>query len=362
MTKRGNRKYDRSTVTRIASLGRRFFRSLPFPILIAWAVMSSPAGAVPPPSADESVPIRLGIIGLDTSHSIAFTQSLNATPGNPLMRNCRVVAAYPYGSKTIESSTSRIPGYTEQIRTLGVEVVDSIEALLEKVDGVLLETNDGQPRLEQAMQIFEAGKPVFMDKPAAASLADTIAIYDAAERMGVPVFTSSSLRFADGLAEVRGGEIGKVLGCDAYSPCSLEPTHPDLFWYGIHGVEMLFTCMGTGCESVSRTSSEGFDVAVGLWDDGRIGTFRGIRQGSAGYGGTAFGEKAIRPIGPYRGYDPLVIAIADFFRTHQPPVTAQETIELYAFMAAADESKRQGGKPVSIAEVIAAARAEVTAK
>ena len=306
-------------------------------------------------AADEKQ-FRLGVIGLDTSHSIAFTKAFNGDPADPKLKNCRVVAAYPWGSKTIESSSSRIPGYTEEVKKMGVEIVDSIDTLLAKVDGVLLETNDGGPRREQVLPVFRAGKPVFMDKPVASSLADVIAIYDAAKELGVPTFSSSSLRYAEGVQEVRGGELGKVLGCESHSPCSLEPSHPDFFWYGIHGVEMLFACMGTGCETVSRTSSDSFDLAVGRWSDGRIGSFRGIRTGSAPYGGMAYGEKGVKAIGPYKGYQPLIIQIAEFFRSGESPIPAAETIELYAFMEAADESKRQGGKPVSVQDVLAKAK------
>ncbi|MCA9214864.1 MAG: Gfo/Idh/MocA family oxidoreductase, partial [Planctomycetales bacterium] len=281
-------------------------------------------------------PIRVGIIGLDTSHSIAFTKLLNSRGVPPELANCKVVAAYPHGSADIESSVSRIPGYTKDIQQLGVEIVSSIDALLERVDAVLLETNDGRPHLEQVRPVLAAKKPVFVDKPAAASLADVIAIYKEANTAGVPIFSSSSLRYTPGAQEIRNGAIGEVVGCDAFSPCALEKTHPDLYWYGIHGVETLFTVMGTGCESVVRTSTDGADVVVGVWDGGRVGTFRGQRSGKGGYGGTAFGTKASRPIGDYAGYQPLVVQIVQFFRTGEPPVSAKETIEIYAFMEAAD--------------------------
>ena len=100
--------------------------------------------------------LRAGIIGLDTSHVIAFTKILNAADVKPELSGCRVVAAYPHGSPDIESSTSRIPKYTTQIQKLGVEIVDSIETLLTKVDVVFLETNDGRPHLKQAMKVFRA--------------------------------------------------------------------------------------------------------------------------------------------------------------------------------------------------------------
>ncbi|MBD0289194.1 MAG: Gfo/Idh/MocA family oxidoreductase, partial [Flavisolibacter sp.] len=182
---------------------------------------------------------RVGIIGLDTSHSVAFTKALNAPEPVQELKGYKVVAAYPKGSNDIESSVKRIPGYTEDVKSLGVEIVNSIEELLKKVDVVLLETNDGRPHLEQALMVMKAGKPLFIDKPVAASLSDVIAIYDAAKKYKVPVFSSSSLRYMESVQEVVKGKIGAVLGADTFSPAILEKTHPDLFWYGIHGVEIL---------------------------------------------------------------------------------------------------------------------------
>lgn len=300
--------------------------------------------------------LRGGIIGLDTSHVTAFTKVLNDKGGKDHLPGCRIVAAYPKGSPNIESSTSRVPGYIEEVKKHGVEIVDSIDELLTKVDVVFLETNDGRPHLEQVLPVLKARKPVFIDKPIAGSLADAVAILDAANEHKVPLFSSSSLRFYPNTQAIRNGKIGDILGCDAFSPCSLEKTHPDLFWYGIHGVETLFTIMGPGCESVSRTSTENFDVAVGQWKDGRIGTFRGLRKGG-GYGGTAFGTKGSDAIGSAGGgYRPLLVEIVKFFQTGTPPVSTAETLEIYAFMEAADESKRQGGKPVTLESVLAKAR------
>ncbi len=310
-------------------------------------------------SRDKSVAAdgkRVGIIGLDTSHCIRFTQALNNPPAGQEFHDYKVVAAYPYGSREIESSASRIPGYTEEIKAYGVAVVESIDRLLDEVDVILLETNDGRLHLEQAMPVFKAGKRMFVDKPVTASLSDGMAIFDASEKYGVPVFSCSSLRYIGGVAEISGGEIGHVLGADTYAPAPIEKTHPDLFWYGIHGVEILFTVMGTGCKQVVRVFTEDTDKVIGLWDDSRIGTFRGIRMGQGGYGGTVFGEKEIRQLGEYEGYNPLLLQIVEFFETGIPPVKKEETLEILAFMEAADESKASGGLPVSIEAVMERAR------
>ena len=307
---------------------------------------------------DEYSGLKVGIIGLDTSHSIAFTKVLNDPDAKADVAGCRVICAYPQGSADIESSTSRVPGYTEQMEDLGVEIVSSIEELVGKCDCVLLESNDGRPHLEQYLPVLEAGKPCFIDKPLAGSLADCLKIYALAKDKGVPVFSSSSLRYSSGVQAIRQGAAGKVMGCDAFSPCALEKTHPDLFWYGIHGVELLYTAMGKGCQTVSRSNTPGSDVAVGVWEDDRIGTFRGIRAGKSGYGGMAYGSDAIQPLGGYEGYRPLVVEIVKFFKSGKSPIDPAETLELYAFMEAADESKRRGGEPVSIVEVMEKAARE----
>lgn len=305
--------------------------------------------------------IRLGIIGLDTSHAPAIIKIFNnPKPTNDSFVGFRVVAAYPFGSQTIESSANRIPQFTADAEKQGLEIVDSIGELLSKVDCVFLETNDGQLHLEQALEVFRAKKPVFIDKPVGSNLAETIAIFRAAEHFQVPMFSASSLRYTDGAQAIRGGKIGRVIGCSSYSPCSLEPSHVDLFWYGIHGVETLFTCMGVGCETVRHTETDTCQFAVGTWTDGRIGTFRGIQSGKAGYGGTAFGEKAIAEIGTYGGYEPLFMEVAKFFRTHESPIDPVETIEIYAFMQAAFASKQADGASVSLASVMKTASAEAT--
>lgn len=305
-----------------------------------------------------AAPIKVGVIGLDTEHSVAFTRTLNDPQAPADVAGFRVVAAFPYGSRDIPSSVAMIPGFTEEMKKLGVEIVSSVDELIRRSDVILLETNDGRLHLQQALPVLKSRKRVFIDKPIAASLADAAAIFDAAKKYGTPLFSSSSLRFMDSAQSVAAGKIGKVLGADAYGPASMEKTHPDLFWYGIHAIEALYTVMGTGCKTVTRFYTEGTDVVVGIWADGRIGTFRGTRTGTYDFGGTVFGEKGVASIGPWQGYRPLVVKIAEFFRTGQAPVTAEETLEIFAFMEAAQQSRDQGGIPVALESMLQKARAK----
>jgi len=309
-------------------------------------------------AGEPALPLRAGIIGMD-AHALPWTRIINNPDATGELADMTVVAGYPGGSPDIPQSMELLENSVGPIREMGVEIVNSIDELLTKVDVVLILSIDGRPHLEQAKQVFAAGKPVFIDKPIAGSLVDAIEIFRLAKEAGVPCFSSSSLRFAAATLGMRANpEVGEVRGCDQYAPCPLEEHHPDFFWYGIHGVEPLFTIMGTGCKSVTRVHTEGQDVIVGVWEGGRIGCVRGIRDSQRGYGSTVFGTKAIVPGGGFDGYEPLVVEIVKFFKTGKPPVTAEETLEIFAFMEAADESKRQGGCPVSIESVLLEAKSD----
>lgn len=294
---------------------------------------------------------RVGMIGLDTSHSISFTRLLNATPAIPDFDGYKIVAAYPHGSRDIKVSVDSIPGYTETVKKFGVEIVGSIEELLQKVDTVVLLTNDGRVHLEQVKPVFQAGKPVYIDKPMAASLKDVIEIFELGKQYKVPVFSSSALRFVNNLQEIEKGKFGKVLGADTYTPAPLEKTHPDLFWYGIHGVEELFTALGVGCKKVVRVHTDSTDFVVGTWKDGRIGAVRGTRTGKHIYGGTVYTENGAIVLDQHEGYTNMLKAIVQFFKTGVVPVNPDETIEMMAFMEAADLSKKRGGVPVKLETV-----------
>ncbi|MDA1276973.1 MAG: Gfo/Idh/MocA family oxidoreductase [Verrucomicrobia bacterium] len=313
--------------------------SLPF---IAATFLSLPTSAAE---------LRIGLIGLDTSHVTAFTALLNNTEHPNHISGAKVVAAYKGGSPDIESSWSRVDGYTEELRSkFGVQIYETIAEVCEHVDAVMIESVDGRPHLDQARPVIQAKKPLFIDKPMAASLRDVAEIFRLAKENGVPVFSSSSLRYGKSTQAVRNGALGKVTHAETFSPSPIEKTHPDLFWYGIHGVESLYTVMGTGCESVRRgTSSDGKIEVVGTWRDGRTGIFR---EGPKGYGGLAKGEKGELEVGAYEGYHPLVAEVIQFFQTGVAPVSPEETLELFAFMEAADASKERGGASVSISEML----------
>ena len=312
-------------------------------------------------AADPS-PLRAGMIGLDTSHVPAFAKIFNDPRASGDLAGIKVIAGYP-GGTDFPASRDRVGMFTEQLRGMGIEIVDSIPKLLEKVDVILLESVDGRIHLQEAIPVIKAGKPLFIDKPVAGSLADAIAIYELAAKQNVPCFSSSSLRFSPGIQELlKNPNLGTIEGAATWGPCTYQEGTPDLFFYGIHGVEPLFALMGTGCESVTRIQTKDTDFVSGVWKDGRVGTYRGIRRNKADFGAVAFGSKEIAQSGREGGYEELCREIGRFFKTGKSPVRAEETIEIFAFMESADESRRQNGTPVPLAGVLAKAKAEAAVR
>ena len=301
----------------------------------------------------EQDPLRLGLIGLDTSHVIAFTSRFNE-PDNPNhVPGGRVVAAFKGGSKDIESSHTRVEGYTKTlVEKYGVKIYDDIDKLCENVDAILLTSLDGRPHLSQVRPVIEAKIPVFVDKPVAGTLKDAVEIYRLAKEAKVPCFSSSSLRWYPGVVDVANADVGELKSVLSYGPAPSEPHHPDLFWYGIHPTEALFTVMGSGCQTVTRTSTDDTVVVTGIWKDGKVGTLHGLANSRFGYKVTAFGTKAIAEQNRGGDYTPMLREIIKFFKSGKPPVSSAMTLEIYAFMEAADESKRRGGVPVKISEVL----------
>jgi hypothetical protein len=292
--------------------------------------------------------LRLGIIGTDTSHVSAFTKILNDEMSPDHIPGARIVAAYKGGSKDVESSYTRVDKYAEELRTKWkIEIVRDVAALCKKVDAVLIESVDGRVHLEQAKAVIAAGKPVWIDKPLASTLEDAREIARLAKEANVPWFSSSSLRYGEIATTMKFPDATAVI---TWGPGPLEEHHKlDLSWYAIHPIEMLYALMGPGCQEVTRIYTPDGDVVTGLWKNGKTGTVRTERPYGE-YGAIVFRPKAVMQSRPKAtaGYQPLLVEIVKFFETKQPPVPNEETLEIFAFMDAAQRSRDEGGKPVKL--------------
>lgn len=294
--------------------------------------------------------IKLGILDFDTSHAVEFTKRINHTDiaEEQWVEGAKVVIGCPGESKV---SPERIPGFTAAMKKYGVPLVEKPEEMIGKVDAMLIEAVDGSVHYERSRPFLEAGLPCFVDKPFACSVVDARKMIDLAAKKKLPIFSSSALRYATEATQYAADpKHGQVLGCLTYGPASTHERNPGLFHYGIHAVEMLYALMGAGCERVSCVHDKGADVATGHWKDGRVATVRGIRAGASGFGFTAFAEKGVHatPVGSRFFYRELLKKVIEMFKTGKPPVDPSETLEIVAFIEAANKSGANHGSPETV--------------
>lgn len=292
--------------------------------------------------------LKIGLIGLDTSHVPAFTGLLNDADHPFHSEGGHVVAAFPGGSDDFALSRDRVAGFTDEIREkYGVEMLDSPAAVAQKCDAILLTSVDGRVHPQQFAEIASFGKPTFIDKPFAVSSKDARAMANLAQKHNVPLMSSSSLRYSQSLQDALQSE-SDWLGVDVCGSMNIEPTQPGLFWYGIHTVEMIYTVLGRGCSHVSAESNEKFDVVTGVWNDGRMATLRGNRAGNGTFGVLLHGAQKSRFVDAYAdpkpGYAGLLEKIMPFFQTGQAAVPIEETLEIIRFIEAANQARESGEK------------------
>ena len=331
-------------------------------------------------SAAAAEPVKIGILGIDNYGSVAYTEFLNRPHAEGVFAGVRVVAAYPIGSNDYPESAELGARWKDQLQKMyqspkdpkdavpPIEFVDSLDELLKRCDGIMIFSLDGRLHRPQAEAVLKAGKRLFISRPLASSIDDAVAILKLAEETKTPCWSSSQHRFSGGFSGMRNHpEVGKVLGCDVYGGWQVNAPEADKFTRPLHSIETLFTIMGgPGVVSVSCTSTPVTESITAVWNDGRIGTYRGIKQGAVKYSATVFGDKGVSTAGIYGhgvpvngvvptndryvGYEGLAIEIAKFFKGGPPPVTPAETLEIFAVMQAAEESKAKGGvavKPVN---------------
>lgn len=294
--------------------------------------------------------MKVGIIGLDTSHAIVFSEMLNDTAHEYHIGGATVTSGFPGGSPAFSLSRNRVQGYTDDLqKRLGVTMCGSIAEVAGQVDAFLLESVDGRQHLEQFRQLA-TGKPVFIDKPFATTTADARAIIALARATGTPIMSSSSLRYAAGIADLKtAGET--VVSCEAFGPAAIYEDYPGLFWYGIHSAEVLASFLGPDCRKLRCLSYPGTDAVLAEWADGRLGVMRGTRFEKNDFGcvlhtsaGTRLGLSASKPPSYYL----LMQQVVRFFATGVSPIPIEETFAIVSFLEAADRSKAQGGAVVDV--------------
>jgi len=297
-----------------------------------------------------SAEIKVGMVGLDTSHCEAFAKILHDQAYEYHLPGVKIVGVYPGGSTQFSKSQARVQGFTDTLhKVYGAKLYDDITTLADDVDAIFLESVDGRQHRAQFAQLA-VGKPVFIDKPFATTAADARAIIQQAQATQTPIMSCSSLRYAAGIADLIGAD-EKVLTAETFGPAQLLEDFPGLFWYGIHSAEMLTLLMGTGCQQVQCIERADMDIVIGDWGDGRAGVLRGARVGAGQFGCVVHTDQGIK-YGLAQAAPPsyylMLREVIPFLQSGVSPIDSTETYEITAFLAAAEQSRAKGGAVVAL--------------
>ncbi len=295
--------------------------------------------------------LSVGLIGLDTSHVIAFTKLLNDPSDPNHLPGAKVTVAFPGGSPDFDLSINRVEGYTNDLRDKqGVKMLESPQAVAEAADLVFIESVDGRAHLDLFKKTVASGKPTFIDKPFATTVADARAMLDLAAKHNIPLMSCSALRYAQSTIAAM-EETGEIVGCDTYGPMAEIPSQPGLLWYGIHQIEMIQRVMGPGCVSARAYRNDGCDLCTFEWNDGRLATFRGLRGTKTGFGLSVHRKEGSRMYDitkdtkPY--YAGLLAAILRSLPNGKTETSPTDIMQVMQMIAAANQS-RQSGQTVKV--------------
>lgn len=330
--------------------------------------------------SQDKPPVRIGILGFDNYQAVEYVQMYNNPQAAGDLAGLRVTAALPAISPDYPDSAALTERWLPQILSVNakpsdpakavpvVEIVKSIDELLARCDAVMIWSLDGRQHLAQATAVLKARKPLFIGRPLASDVEDARAIFRLAAETKTPCWSCSQHRYSPGFIGMRNHpEVGKVLGVDVYGGFDVKAAPADQLTRLIHSLETLYTILGPGCVQVACQSTPTAELVTGVWKDGRVATIRGVKQGAVKYSATVFGDKGVStagiyghgvPVGgvvptndKYMGYGGLAIEMAKFFKGAPAPVSPAETLEMFAFLQAIEESRARQGAAVSLAAI-----------
>ncbi|MDD9986614.1 MAG: Gfo/Idh/MocA family oxidoreductase [Spirochaetaceae bacterium] len=286
--------------------------------------------------------LRIGIIGLDSSHTIEFTRRFQAPDCPPEQRVAGVTVTRCMRFETPFQDRAGLDGRQRELEGWGVEVTEDFDTAVAGADAVLIEINDPGLHLQYVRRCAGLGVPLFLDKPLAQDLAAGLEIARLAAEHDLRICSASSLRFAAGLQDACAA-LPAPRHVTTFGPINRAAAGSSIVWYGVHAVEMLVRAIGRGAITVA-THRWGEDaILVVDYADGRTGVVE-LFVGS-GYGGVLRGGKDVVPYTVDQAgiYTAMLSELVPFLAGGASPVPLEDAVEVIAILDAAERSSQAGG-------------------
>ena len=226
-------------------------------------------------------------------------------------------------------------------------VVERPEDMIGHVDAVICATDKGDEHVERCKPFFEAGLPVFIDKPLVNSEED-LRTFIKWRKEGKKFITSSCLRYAKEYEPYYASsyEMGNLMYI--CSPMSKK-------WeeYGIHAIEQMYPILGKGFISVQNTGKyEQAHVHLRHEKGCNVDIPQGV--GMAGAGILMIGTKGSNYVqckDSYYAFKKQLDLFVNWLRTGQEPVDFEDTIEMMKIVIAGIRSREENGRVVYLDEI-----------
>lgn len=291
-----------------------------------------------------STPIKVAIIGLDTSHSVELPKLMLDSAVAPELRMTGMVSTRALRFDTPFQLKEGLDKRQAYLESIGMMVTTDFDTAVADCDAILLEINDPAFHLEYFRKCAGLGKPIFLDKPFADTLDNAREIMKIAAESKTVYFTASCLRFCPAIQEAHKSVAHPKEGF-IWGPLGKAMAGSSIVWYGVHATEMLEFVMGPGAISVQACANGGGYMLVVNYADGRRGVIS-LGNGCYQYGGVLrdlentpliFNETISGAF-----YRPLLVQVEEFFRTGKMPVEIEDSFEVMAILDAADKSALSG--------------------
>ena len=278
--------------------------------------------------------MKIGLIGLDTSHSEIFTRLLNDSEDPHHVKGAQITHVIPTYSNDLPISRERFPDYYEIVTNkYGVIPVEDVEEFMTVVDAVIIGTVDGRNHLEWFKKVVSHSKPVFIDKPIVMNSGEMKELINLSKIYHTPIMSSSSLRFSESVVQSKNTEIQSGY---FYGPTPRQEKMPGYFWYGVHLVEMVVTIFGTQVEKMKLETYKDCEQIHMTFSDGKHAIIRGENEWHIRFGAILHSKENVHALRlweeekPY--YAGLTEQIVRFFETGVSPVPIEETEEIVGLL------------------------------
>lgn len=288
--------------------------------------------------------IRIGIVGSDNSHAIAYSKLTN-------IDRCvgdRAQVTTIWGEDEARTAEVAEKGNIP-------EIVTSLHKLVDQVDAAIVVDRHGDLHAEHALPFLLEGKPVFVDKPFAIDLADCRRMLNAAKQARAAITSLSSLSVSPDTVAMRAEQLGTIRLGQFAGPCDFGSEYGGAYFYATHLIELALTLIGEKVSGLQANRAGNTVVVNAIWNNDAIGTLGYFKDAKYHFHASMFGTDGMANseirVGD-SGYTEALKVAVDMFETGKNPISNRRLLLPIVMTEAIVRSLDRDGEWIDVADRI----------